>query len=285
MRLQWSQDLDIDTLEARGHWAMMDELIQVVTFHLPRFENTVKTCKNCQNQVNQSDLTFAMKFVLMYLFIMVKGSRPMTYQYLTVDMVNAAKANGGFIDQKMFKTAGKYGFGLLIMTNASIQVLDNYISIVRPLLNPCCDYVLITRNGGQHSKLGDMMSKLVFDAIGKYIHPTRYRQIVKTQSLNQLTCSKQKILSENQKHSYAMAKIDYQKEQSGEVAVKDHDCLQKLQGSKGSEVEDVYARFGISNSASAKAVENAEIEIPPRATTDGPPIEHVHFGSQNFVVY
>ena len=30
------------------------------------------------------------------------------------------------------------------------------------------------------------MSELVFDAIGKYIHPTHYRQIVETQSLNVL---------------------------------------------------------------------------------------------------
>ena len=54
MRLQWSQDLDIDTLEARGHWATMEELLQVVTFHLPRFEDTVKTCKSCPGQVNPS---------------------------------------------------------------------------------------------------------------------------------------------------------------------------------------------------------------------------------------
>ena len=123
----------------------------------------------------------------------------MTYQYLTVDMVNAAKANGGFIDQKIFKTAGKYSFDSLILTDASMQVLDNYISFVRPLLNPPYAYVLITRNGDQHSKLGDVLSKLVFDAISKYIYPTRYRQIVETQSLNQLTSSEQKILSEDQK--------------------------------------------------------------------------------------
>ena len=184
MRLQWSQDLDIDTLEARGHWATMEELLQVVTFHLPHFEDTVKTCKNCPGQVNPSDLTFATRFVLMYLFIKLKGPRPMTYQYLTVDMVSAAKENGGFIDQKMFKTAGKYGFDSLILTDASMQVLNNYISFVRPLLNPRCDYVLVTRNGGQHSKLGEVMSKLLFGAIGKYVHPVRYRQIVETQSLN-----------------------------------------------------------------------------------------------------
>ena len=38
----------------------------------------------------------------------------MTYQYLTVEIVKAAKANGGFIDQKTLKTAGKYGFDSVI---------------------------------------------------------------------------------------------------------------------------------------------------------------------------
>ena len=48
----------------------------------------------------------------------------MTYQYLTVEMVNKAKTNGGFIDQKMFKMAGKYGFDSLYLTETSMQVLD-----------------------------------------------------------------------------------------------------------------------------------------------------------------
>ena len=96
----------------------------------------------------------------------------MTYQYLTVEMVKAAKENGGFIDQKTFKTAGKYGFDSLILTDTRMQVLDGCINFVRPLLKPQCDFVLVTKNGSQHSKLGNEM--LVFDAIGKYIHPTRY---------------------------------------------------------------------------------------------------------------
>ena len=66
---------------------------------------------------NTSDLTFATKFVAMYLFIKVKGSCPMTHQYLTVGMIGKAKRNGGFIDQKTFKTAGKYGFDSLILTD------------------------------------------------------------------------------------------------------------------------------------------------------------------------
>jgi len=136
-------------------------------------------------------------------------------------MVRTVKENGGFIDQKKFKTASKYGFDSLILTDAGMQVLDSYINFVRPLLKPQCEFVLVTKNGGQHSKLGDVMSKLVFDAIGKYIHPTRYRQIVETHSLNQLTSKEQRIFSEDQKHSSAVAKVHYQKR---EVARSCYDC-------------------------------------------------------------
>ena len=118
-----------------------------------------------------------------------------------------------------------------------MQVLETYIKFVRPLLKPQSDFVLVTRNGGQHSKLGDVISKLVFDAVGKYIHLTRYRQIDETQSLNLLTSKEQRILSEDQKHSSAVAKVHYQKQRSREVAAMAHECLQKLQGTKGSEVD------------------------------------------------
>ena len=106
------------------------------------------------------------------------------------------------------------------------------------LLKPQCDFVPVNRNGGQHGKLGDIMSKLVFDAIGKYMHPTHYRQIVETQSLNELTSVKQRILSEDQKQSSAAGKVHYQKQRSREVALKGDECLQKLQGAKGLEVDE-----------------------------------------------
>ena len=151
-----------------------------------------------------------------------------------------------------------------------MQVLDGYISYVRPLLKPQCDFVLVNRNGGQHGKLGEIMSKVVFDAIGKYIHPTRYRQIVETESLNQLTSEEQRILSEDQKHSSAVAKVHYQKRRSREVAVKVRKCLQKLQGSKGSEVdEDVQVRFGGSTSSltmSVETMEKASLSPPERSS-------------------
>ena len=246
MRLQWTHDLDIETLEAKGHWATIEELLEVVTFHLPRYESTVKMCKISPGQANPSDLTFATKFVATYLFIKVKGSRPMTYQYLTVDMISTAKKNGGFIDQKMFKTAGRYGFDSLILTDASTKWLDLFCQAVAKTTVRLC----------QHSKLDDVMGKLIFDAIGKYIHPTRYRQIVETQSLNELTSEEQKILSEDQKHSSAVAQVHYQKQRSREIAVKDR---RKLQGDKGLEVDkEVHTRFCGSSLSAAPSMKNPE---------------------------
>ena len=167
--------------------------------YLPRYESVLKTCKDKPATVLPLD--FGTKFLAVYLFIKVKGSRPMTYQYLTIEMVNKAKTNGGFIDQKLFKTTGKYGFDSLFLTDTSMHVFDGYIKFICPLLKPNCDYVLVTRNGGQHNKLGKLMSKLVFDATGKYVHPTCYRQIVETASSTKLSSSAQNAISEDQKHS------------------------------------------------------------------------------------
>ena len=236
----------------KGHWATMEELLDIVYFHLPRYQQTVKTCQNNPGQVNPSDLTFATNFLATYLFIKVKGSRPMTYQYLTVEMVKAAEANDGFIDQKTSKTAGKYGLNSVILTDTSTQILDVYINFVRPKCSkPQCDFVLVTKSRSQHCKLGNEMSKLVFDAIGrKYVHLTHYRQIVETQSPNALNDKEHRVLSKDQKHRSVVAKVPYHKRRSREVAIKALECLQKLQGPKGSEVdEEVNARFGSSGSS------------------------------------
>lgn len=116
------------------------------------------------------------------------------------------------------------------------------------------------------------MSKLVFDAIRKYIHPTRCCQIIETESLNQLTSKEQRILSEDQKHSSAVAKVHYQKQRSREVAAKAHECLQKLQGTKGSEVDkEVNTRFGDSTSSFATLAENAELKRVVSPERDAPP--------------
>ena len=125
----------------------------------------------------------------------VKASRPITYQFLTVQMVESISENG-IINQTIFKTKEKYGFDSLIFSNDVLTLIKNYINFIRPRLNPCCDFVLICRNGKQISKLSNIFGRVVFLAIGKYINPTRYRQIIDTESAEKLTLHEQTCLSE-----------------------------------------------------------------------------------------
>ena len=62
------------------------------------------------------------------------------------------------------------------------------------------------------------MCKLVYQAIGKYIHPTRYRQIVETESAKKMCLEDQK------------ARIYYQKNTSRHVAVDGQISMRKLLG-------------------------------------------------------
>ena len=183
----------------------------------------------------------------------------MTSQYFTIEMVEAAKDNGGFIDQKKFKTTANYGFDSLLLTEAGMQVLDGNISYIRPLFKPNCNYVLVNRNGSQHTRIGQLMSKMVFDATGKYIHPTRYLQIVETASHEQLNDNEQGTISEDQKHSSVVARVHYQKRRSREIATKAHEYLKKLQGDKGAQVEeDIHLCLSESSNSSSDHEQSSE---------------------------
>ena len=74
------------------------------------------------------------------------------------------------------------------------------------------------------------MCKLVYQAIGKYIHPTRYRQIVETENAKKLCLEDQKNISLDQKHSSQVARIYYQKNISRCVAVDGQISMTKLLG-------------------------------------------------------
>ena len=162
----------------------------------------------------------------------------MTYQHLTLRMFESAQKNDGMDDQKIFKTVKRYGFDSVYFDKSSIDMLEKYITYIRALFTPTCEYVLVNRNGKQFQKITDFLSVLVFEAIGKYIYPTRYRQIIETQSCEVLLPNEQKWISENQKHSSNVGRVHYQKKRSREVAMRGHWCMQKLlQESKNVEYE------------------------------------------------
>ena len=220
MKVQWNKELDIETLESKGRWATLKELQQVIPFHLNHYKLILEKCKVNGLSATPSDLTFAMRFMTVFLFLNVKGTQPMTYQYLTVDMFDNAKSNNGFIDWKKFKTATTYGFDSLTLEKNTIKIIDDYITYVRPLSHPKCNFILTSKKDYQLSCLSDAIGKLVFDAIGKYIHLTRYRQIIETESSETLDTTEQEWISEERKHSSHVAKIRYRKKRSRDVALK-----------------------------------------------------------------
>ena len=147
----------------------------------------------------------------------------MSFQFLTVQMINKARMNNGFIDQTEFKTASKYlTFDTLILTDDVLQMIDLYLEHVRPRLQPTCEYILVYTNGSQYQSLASAMVMLVHQVIGKNINPTRYRQIIS----DRLT--QQRVISEDQKHSSRVAKVYYKKEQWRLVAIGGKQFMDKM---------------------------------------------------------
>ena len=82
IKVQWNKELDIETLESEGRWATLKELQQVIPFHLNHCKLIPEKCKVNGLSTTPSGLTLAMRFMTIFLFLLVR--RPMTYQYLTV---------------------------------------------------------------------------------------------------------------------------------------------------------------------------------------------------------
>lgn len=240
-RVDSTRNFDLENLIGRDSWASLEEMEQVIPYHITAYKDIVNKCKIQQPLPNKQELTFCTRFITTYLFLRVKCSRPMTFQYLTLPMIEKAKRNDGFVDQREFKTAGKYLFDTLILTAEIITVLDTYIDFVRPLMNPSCDYLLVSTTGNQYQSLTTAMTLIVHQAIGKYIHPTRYRQIVETTSADRLSRSEQEIISEDQKHSSDVAKVYYKMKQSRLVAAQGQRCMEKMIGDTRKDKQEAVA--------------------------------------------
>ena len=70
-------------------------------------------------------------------------------------MFEEGKKNNGYIDQRSFKTAGRYVFDSIIFDNTCTAILDGYVKYIQPLLQPHYSYLLTNRNGKQFCKLTD----------------------------------------------------------------------------------------------------------------------------------
>ena len=184
----------------------------MIPCHLPRYKKVIELCKSESTfSVSCSDLIFATRFIATFLFLRVKGTRPVTYQFLTVHLFEEGKKNNGYIDQRLFKTADRYVIDSIVLDNTCIAILDGYVKYIRPLLQPSYSYLLTNRNGKQFCKLTGSFIILVFETTGKYVNPTRYRQIIETESFSNLELDECTWISEDQKHRTQVAKTNYQK--------------------------------------------------------------------------
>ena len=227
MKAEWTTVLSIEYLTKLNCWATLDELQQVIPYHADRFTQILLNTGSESTTVPSNDLTFCTSYIIVILFLMVKAARPMSYQYLTVEMVKNVDSDG-FVDQSTFKTKEKYGFNSLIFSKQVLDIVNGYIACIRPFLRPKCDFLLLNRNGRQLVQLSDAFGRLVFQAIGKYVNPTRYRQIIETESAEKLTVEDQKSISDDQKHTSMVAKVHYQKRASRDVAAKGSKVMDKL---------------------------------------------------------
>ena len=193
---------------------------------MERYESILENCMSCPS-VRAGDVTFATRFVAAYMFLKVNGYHPMTYQHLTLQMFESGKRNEGMVNQKIFKTAKRYGFDSVYFDKLQHGMMEKYIKYIRPLLTTTCEYVLVNCNSKQFQKLTKLFSVFVFKAIGKYIDTTRYRQIIETRSFEILLPSKQKWISEDQKHSLNVARVQHQKKRSRKVVMGGCWCMQK----------------------------------------------------------
>ena len=228
LKIEWNTVLSLDYLSSINCWATLEDMKAVIPFHENKYNTIITSEIEADSTLSAHDLTFATAFVTSVLFLSVKATRPMTYQFLTTNMISSLPEKGGIIDSTMFKTALSYSFDSLLINSDVMKILTNYTLYVRPKLNPQCQYLLISRNGTQLKKLGDIFGRMVFQAIGKYIHPTRYRQIVETESSKSLSPEEQNQLSIDQKHSSRVAQVHYRKLESQQVAINGHKCMQKL---------------------------------------------------------
>ena len=241
---EWNRNFDLETLMAKNCWATMEEMEKVVPFHLFRFKSIIEKCHSaCVDAVDVSatDLTFATRFITTYLFLNVKCSRPMTFQKLTLDMMKKAKEDNGYVDQRDFKTATSFFFDTLIFTEDALDLIYMYINHCRDLLHPKCDYVLVNNSGKMCMNLCHSMTIIVYEAIGKHINPTRYRQIIETASSDRLTVEEQSIISQDQKHNSNVAQVYYKKRLSREVATKGKQFMEKMAGEKRIETNNAVA--------------------------------------------
>ena len=99
----WREVLSVDSLNSINCSAKLKELQKVIPYHSEKYKQIILNASSPFTFTAAHDLSFATSFIVAALFLMVKVSRPMTYQFLTVQMPESIGENG-IVNQTIFKT-------------------------------------------------------------------------------------------------------------------------------------------------------------------------------------
>ena len=170
MKSDWREVLSVDYLNSINCLAKLEELQKIIPYHSEKHKQIILNAPSPFAFIAAHNLSFGTSSIVAVLFLMVKASRPMTYQFLTLQMVESICENG-IINQIIFETKEKYGFDSLIFLNDVLTLIKKYITFIRPRLDPFCDYVLICRSGEQILKLSNFFGGVAFSSNCKIYKP------------------------------------------------------------------------------------------------------------------
>ena len=110
------------------------------------------------------------------------------------------------------------------------------------------------------------MCLLVYEAIGKYVHPTRYRQIIETESTDVLSLEEQELISRDQKHTSNVARIHYRKKRLRVVAEKGNHCIKKLRGESGEQLDSSLEKLVSVSTGAEESESDSDIFVTQSST-------------------
>ena len=77
--IECSRNIDLETLISRDSWATIEEMEEVIPFHIKSFKKIVDKCTNNEQSIQKSEMVFCIRFITTLLFLRVKCSRPMNF--------------------------------------------------------------------------------------------------------------------------------------------------------------------------------------------------------------
>ena len=93
MKSDWREVLSADYLNSINCWAKLEELQKIIPYHSENYKQISLNTSSPFASIPEHDLSFLTSFIIAALFLKVKASRSMTYQFLTVQMVESVSEN------------------------------------------------------------------------------------------------------------------------------------------------------------------------------------------------